>query len=270
MDVDGLRWEVRTRGSGPAAAADPRVHGPRDVAGPGTPTAFARSLPADRRRPAGPRAIRHAGRRPGPDQRRADGRRPRHDPAPPRRRARARPRLLARRPDRAAARHRPPRRRRRLVLESPSAGIADPAARDARRTADEALARGSSATGSPRSSPSGRPSRSSRPRPRSRLPAPPAFAASGSPTVRPASPRACGAPDRAPWSRSGTASRGFGADPRHRRRPRRRRPRRAPRPSPRHPGRPPRRRRWAGHTPHDERPAAFRRLALDFLQEDAA
>jgi 2-succinyl-6-hydroxy-2,4-cyclohexadiene-1-carboxylate synthase len=26
----------------------------------------------------------------------------------------------------------------------------------------------------------------------------------------------------------------------------------------------------SGHTPHDERPAAFRRLALDFLQEDAA
>ncbi len=26
----------------------------------------------------------------------------------------------------------------------------------------------------------------------------------------------------------------------------------------------------AGHTPHDERPLAFRRLALDFLQEDAA
>ena len=26
----------------------------------------------------------------------------------------------------------------------------------------------------------------------------------------------------------------------------------------------------SGHTPHDERPARFRRLALDFLQEDAA
>ncbi len=26
----------------------------------------------------------------------------------------------------------------------------------------------------------------------------------------------------------------------------------------------------SGHTPHDERPTAFRRLALDFLQEDAA
>ena len=36
-DVDGLRWEVRSRGVGPAAAPDPRVHGSRDVAGPGTP-----------------------------------------------------------------------------------------------------------------------------------------------------------------------------------------------------------------------------------------
>jgi pimeloyl-ACP methyl ester carboxylesterase len=26
----------------------------------------------------------------------------------------------------------------------------------------------------------------------------------------------------------------------------------------------------AGHTPHDEQPRAFRRLALDFLQEDRA
>jgi pimeloyl-ACP methyl ester carboxylesterase len=26
----------------------------------------------------------------------------------------------------------------------------------------------------------------------------------------------------------------------------------------------------AGHTPHDEQPATFRRLAIDFLQEDRA
>jgi pimeloyl-ACP methyl ester carboxylesterase len=26
----------------------------------------------------------------------------------------------------------------------------------------------------------------------------------------------------------------------------------------------------SGHTPHDEQPCRFRRLALDFLQEDAA
>ncbi len=160
----------------------------------------------------------------------------------------------------------------RLVLESPSAGIADPAARArpqnrGRGPRPQDRAR----TGSRRSSTSGRRSPSSRPNARSRPPAaarirtirlanrPAGLAASlrgaGQGTMEPLEDRLAavsartlviaGALDDIGRPRAEAVAAGI-------------------------PGA-----RLAvidgsGHTPHDERPAAFRRLALDFLQEDAA
>ena len=122
-----------------AAAAPPRVHRPRRRRGARTRRrsrarrrAIAVDLPGHGRSgTADPGAHDRGADRPTTWRRSCASRRP----------SRRRPRLLARGPGRA-----PPRGRRtrgpsdRLVLESPSAGIADPAEREARRAADEALA----------------------------------------------------------------------------------------------------------------------------------
>ena len=146
----------------------------------------------------------------------------------------------------------------------------------ARRPADRRRGprpQASSATGSRRSSPSGRRSPSSR---RQRA-LPPARAArirarsgcANRPAGLAASLRGAGQGAMEPLHDRLAAV--AGADPRHRRRPRRRRPPDAPRPSPpgsRAPGSPSS--TVPGTRPTTRRPAAFRRLALDFLQEDAA
>ena len=160
IDVDGLRWEVRTRGSGEPLLL---VHGftGRGASWGAHVTAFARAfrvivvdLPGHGRSAAAADPRR--------DERRADGRRPGDDPAPPRRGPRGRARLLARGPDRAPPRHRPPRRRRPPRAREPVGGD-----RGRRRApGPEGRRRG---PGRPhrarrhrrRSSPSGRPSPSS-------------------------------------------------------------------------------------------------------------
>ena len=140
VHVDGLRWEVRVRGAGTAAAAAPRLHRARHELG----------RARDRLR----RAFRVVvvdlpghGRtgvaaRPASYERRAHRGRPGRDPPPARRRpadvvgyslgARIALRLAVAHPDVVG----------RLVLESPSAGIEDSHDRAARRAADEAMAEG--------------------------------------------------------------------------------------------------------------------------------
>ena len=228
------------------------------------------ALPPDRRGPAGPWAIRYPGRRPGPDRLEQTADDLATDPASPRRRARGRDRLLARCPDRAAARHRPPRRRRRASssrARRPGSRIRPPATRGA--TADEALATRIERDGIAAFVAEWE----AQPIFATHAALPPAralgSAPSGSPTARPASPRACAAPARARWSRSTTAS------------PRSAAPTlviagalddagrpRAERVAAGIPGaRLADRRRRRAHAPR-RAPTAFRRLALDFLEED--
>ena len=268
-----LRWEVRARGTGTAAAADPRLHGPRARRGRVMPTAFARAFRLDRRGPAGPR--RHA---PTGDPRRMTVERTADDLAAILRRLGAAPAdvvgysLGARIALRLAVAH--PTSSRRLVLESPSAGIAD---RRSRGPSGAPPTRpsptGSSATGSPAFVAEWEaPADLRAPRPPCPRPAP-----RGSGAIRLANrpDGLAGEPARRRPGRDGAARR----SPRARSAPRRSssparsttvgRPRadRSP-PGSRAPGSPS---STAPATPRTTSgPTAFRRLALDFLQEDAA
>ena len=121
--VDGLRWEVRARGTGPPLLL---LHG---FTGRGhrlgRPRARLRPrLPRHHGGPARPRA--HAARHPGPHERGADRGRPRDDPGAswmPRPRTSSATRSAP--GSRSGSRSRTPDVVARLVLESPSAGLAD-------------------------------------------------------------------------------------------------------------------------------------------------
>jgi 2-succinyl-6-hydroxy-2,4-cyclohexadiene-1-carboxylate synthase len=270
MDVDGIRWEVRCRGSGRPLLL---IHGftGRGTSWAGHATAFAHrfrvivvDLPGHGRSDA-----------PADDPARIGVEQTADDLATILRRLDAAPahvigyslgarialRLVIDHPDVVD----------RLVLESPSAGIADPAARDARRIADEALARRIERDGiaafvaeweaQPIFATHGAlpPARAAGIR-RIRLANRPAglgasLRGAGQGTMEPLGDRLAavsartlviaGALDDVGRPRAEAVTAGIrGA-------------------------------RLAvvdgsGHTPHDERPAAFRRLTLDFLQEDAA
>ena len=268
--VDGLRWEVRARGTGRPLLL---IHG---FTGRGTSWgdhagAFARSfrtivvdLPG------------HGRTRLPADARRASVECAADDLATILRRLDAAPphvvgySLGARIALRLAIAH--PDAVERLVLESPSAGIADASCARERRAADDALADRIERDGIPAfvadweaqpifaSQAALPPARAARIR-RIRL------------ANRPDGPRR--QPARRRPGRDGAARRSAGRGPRpdagDRRRPRRRRPTRASSRSPPASPCPARRRRRRRATrPTTSGPLAFRRLALDFLQEDAA
>ena len=197
VDVDGLRWEVRTPRHRGAAAAAPRLHRAAGTSwGAVTrPRSPARSgvivvdLPGHGRigDPGGPE----------PRDRRADGRRPGRDPPPRSGRARRRRRLLARRPDRAAAR-RSPTRRRRAASSSRARRPASPTERRAGRPPRR------------RRRP-GRPARARRDRGvRRRVGAPAGLrqpAPRCPPAPRRAAPRGCASRNRPAWARREPARR---------------------------------------------------------------
>jgi 2-succinyl-6-hydroxy-2,4-cyclohexadiene-1-carboxylate synthase len=269
MDVDGLRWEVRTRGRGTPLLL---VHGftGRGASWGTHAEAFARSfrvivvdLPGHGRTatPADPRraSVECAADDLAMILRRLDGA-PAHVLGYS---------LGARIALRLAVAH--PDVVRRLVLESPSAGIADPRARAERRAADDALATRLERDGIERfvaqweAQPvfAGRaalpPARADRIR-RIRLASRPAGLAvslrgAGQGAMEPLLDRLgsvtartlviAGALDDVARPRIEAVARGI-------------------------PGARLAIVDGAGHAPHDERPLAFRRLSLDFLQEDAA
>ena len=268
LDVDGLRWEVRARGTGTPLLL---IHGftGRGTSWAGHAAAFARSfrvivvdLPGHGRTATG-------------DAGRMTVERTAGDLAAILRRLGAAPAdvvgysLGARIALRLAIDH--PDVVRRLVLESPSAGIADPVARAERRAADEAVAARIERHGIPAfvaeweaqpifATQAALPaSRAERIRAIRLANRPDGLAASlrgsGQGTMEPLVGRLgefraptlviAGALDDRARPRAESVAAGI-------------------------PGA-----RLAiidgsGHTPHDERPARFRRLALDFLQEDAA
>lgn len=270
IDVDGLRWEVRSRGSGRPLLL---IHG---FTGRGTSWAGHATVLARRFRlivvdlPGHGRSGTPAG-----DPVRISVERTADDLATILRRLDAVPAHVigysfgARIALRLAFAH--PDIVDRLVLESPSAGIADPAVRLARRTADEGLARRIERDGiaafvdeweaqpifaTQRAVPPPTAARIRRIRLANR---PAGLAASlrgaGQGTMEPLQDRlaavsartlvVAGALDDIGRPRAEAVAAGI-------------------------PGARLTVIDGSGHTPHDERPAAFRRLAIDFLQEDAA
>ena len=272
LDVDGLRWEVRARGAGTPLLL---LHG---FTGRGT------SWGGSRRRRSRARSGSSSWTC------RATAAATTGDRAPHDRRARPPttwPRSFAAldaapadvvgyslgRPDRAPPRRRPSRRRRPARPREPVApGIADEAARDRTTGRRRAPRRQDRARRHPaRSSPSGSaadlrdPGRPApgprRADPRDPPRQPPRRARRQPPRRRPGRD---GAPRTIASARSAPRRSSSPAPSTHRARPR------AESVAVGIPGA-----RLAivdgsGHTPHDERPARFRRLALDFLQEDAA
>lgn len=268
LDVDGLRWEVRARGTGTPLLL---IHGftGRGTSWAGHAAAFARSfrvivvdLPGHGRTATG-----NASRM--TVERTAD------DLAAILRRLRAAPAdvvgysLGARIALRLAMAH--PGMVRRLVLESPSPGIVDPVARHERRAADDALADLIERDGVPAFV--------------AEWEAQPIFATQAAlPATRAARIRAIRLANRPDGLAASLRGAGQGSmEPLADRLAEIRAPTlviagalddrgrlRAEGVAAGIPGA-----RLAivdgsGHTPHDERPARFRRLALDFLQEDAA
>ena len=268
LDVDGLRWEVRARGAGTPLLL---IHGftGRGTSWAGHAAAFARSfrvivvdLPGHGRTATG-------------DASRMTVERTADDLAAILRRLGAAPAdvvgysLGARIALRLAIAH--PDVVRRLVLESPSPGIADTVARDERRAADEALADRIERDGIPAFV--------------AEWEAQPIFATQAAlPAARAARIRAIRLANRPDGLAASLRGAGQGAmEPLADRLGEVRAPtlviagalddRARPRAESVAAGIPGARLAivdGSGHTPHDERPARFRRLALDFLQEDAA
>ena len=206
--VDGLRWEVRSRGQRRARCCCSTASPGRGTSWGAHATRVRPALPRHQRRPPGSRPLGHPGR-PRPRERRADRRRPGVDP----RRAEGwrRPHVLGYslgRADRAAARDRPSRARSGASCSRarrPASPTGRRAPRPARRRRGPRR-RGSSGTGSTAfvdewerepvfASQAGA----------ARAPRPRASAPSACATGRPGSPPACAGPGRARWSRSTTA-----------------------------------------------------------------
>jgi 2-succinyl-6-hydroxy-2,4-cyclohexadiene-1-carboxylate synthase len=268
LDVDGLRWEVRAYGAGTPLLL---IHGftGRGTSWAGHAAVFARSfrvvvvdLPGHGRSATG-------------DVRRMTVERTADDLATILRRLGAAPAdvigysLGARIALRLAVAH--PDVVRRLVLESPSPGIADPATRNERRAADDALADRIERDGVPAFVAEWE----AQPIFATQATLPPARAArirsirlSNRPDGLASSLRGAGQGvmeplvDRLGEVRAATLVISGALDLRARPR--------AEAVAARIPGARLAILDGSGHTPHDERPARFRRLALDFLQEDAA
>ena len=203
--VDGLRWEVRTRGDRAAAAPGPRVHRPRDLVG--RPRGRFRAIvPDDRRRPPG-----HGRTRSPADPRRAASSARRTTWPTILRRLGAAPA-----PSSATRSARGSRCGSRSPIRTSSTGSSSRARPPGSPTVARGRAPGRGRRAAERIERDGIPAfvagweahRSSPARSRCRRRRAPGSVASASPTARTASPSASAPPARARWSRSRPPGRG--------------------------------------------------------------